>query len=241
MLRKILFVLILGSLGWQLASAGDEIPESMLETIQKLVPGMKPDQISVSPVPGLYEVTFGPRVVYLTGDGRYMVRGDLVDLKNQRNLTEETRKAGRLETVNDLGESSMIVFAPETVKHTITVFTDVDCPYCAKLHLDVPELNKQGVKVRYLAFPRAGIQSPSYRKTVSVWCADDPQKAITEAKAGRDVAPKQCENPVQNHFETGQMLGVSGTPTIVFEDGTLIPGYIPAVRLVKMLDDEQAG
>ena len=113
MLRKILFVLILGSLGWQLASAGGEIPESMLETIQKLVPGMKPDQISVSPVPGLYEVTFGPRVVYLTGDGRYMVRGDLVDLKNQRNLTEETRKAGRLETVNDLGESSMIVFAPE--------------------------------------------------------------------------------------------------------------------------------
>ena len=241
MLRKTLFVLILGSLVWQLASAGDEIPEDMLETIQKLVPGMKPDQISVSPVPGLYEVSFGPSVVYLTGDGRYMVRGDLVDLEGQRNLTEETRKAARLGTVNELGESSMIVFAPETVQHTITVFTDVDCAYCAKLHLDVPELNKQGVKVRYLAFPRAGIQSPSYHKTVSVWCADDPHEAITEAKAGRDVTPKQCANPVQNHFETGQMLGVSGTPTIVFEDGTLVPGYIPAARLVKMLNGEQAG
>jgi thiol:disulfide interchange protein DsbC len=241
MVRIILFAFMLGSLGWQLASASDEIPESMLETIEKLVPGMKPDQISVSPVPGLYEVTFGPRVVYLTGDGRYMVRGDLVDLNNQRNLTEETRKAARLETVNDLGESSMIVFAPETVKHTITVFTDVDCPYCSKLHLDVPELNEQGVKVRYLAFPRTGIQSPSYHKTVSVWCADDPHEAITDAKAGRDVTPVQCENPVENHFETGQMLGVSGTPTIVFEDGTLVPGYIPAARLVKMLDDEQAG
>ena len=241
MVRRILFAFMLGSLGWQLASAGDEIPESMLETIEKLVPGMKPDQISVSPVPGLFEVTFGPRVVYLTGDGHYMVRGDLVDLNNQRNLTEETRKAARLETVNDLGESSMIVFAPESVKHTVTVFTDVDCPYCSKLHLDVPELNKQGVKVRYLAFPRTGTQSPTYHKTVSVWCADDPHEAITDAKAGRDVTPKQCENPVENHFETGQMLGVSGTPTIVFEDGTLVPGYVPAARLVKMLNGERAG
>jgi thiol:disulfide interchange protein DsbC len=124
---------------------------------------------------------------------------------------------------------------PEKAKRTITVFTDVDCPYCSKFHLDVPELNKQGVKVRYLFYPRAGTNSETFRRTVAVWCAKDRVKAIGIAKAGGNVDMKTCTNPVEKHFQLGQRLGVDGTPTIFVDDGKKLPGYVPAPRLLGML------
>ena len=130
-----------------------------------------------------------------------------------------------------------MVFAPEKeVKHTISVFTDIDCGYCRKLHQEMAEYNKHGIKVRYLAYPRAGVGSEAYEKAVSVWCADDRQKAMTAAKTGGELKQKTCDNPVEAQFMLGQQLGISGTPALMLEDGQIFPGYVPADRLITMLD-----
>ena len=129
----------------------------------------------------------------------------------------------------------MIVFSPEPeeVKGTITVFTDITCPYCAKLHREIGQLNDKGIKVRYLAFPRVGVPSSVADDMASIWCADDPQEAMTDAKAGFGVDPKNCPNPVKEHYYIGNKVGVRGTPAIILEDGTMIGGYIPYERLAN--------
>lgn len=180
-------------------------------------------------------------ILYVHKDGKYVIKGDLLNLENQANLTEERRKQARLTVIDALGENTMIVFAPQKTTHTITVFTDVDCGYCRKLHQETNELNGHGVKVRYLAFPRAGLASPTYEKMVSVWCAQDRREAITEAKAGNDVPPKHCDNPVQSHYEAAQRLGITGTPAMVLDDGEIQPGYVPANQLIKLLETRTSG
>jgi thiol:disulfide interchange protein DsbC len=212
------------------------VPAAVQQTLARLIPGGAPTSVRPAAVAGLYEVVVGPEVVYLSADGRYLIQGDLIEVESRSNLTEATRNAARLSALEAVGEETMAVFGPKDAKHTVTVFTDVECPYCVKLHQEVPELNRQGVRVRYLAFPRNGLTSPGYRKTVSVWCAEDRQQALTDAKAGKPVPEKTCDNPVADHFELGQALGVNGTPTLILEDGRLIPGYVPAARLVRALD-----
>jgi thiol:disulfide interchange protein DsbC len=213
-------------------AAQDGIPSAVVQTLSKMVPGTQPDSIVAAPVPGLYEVMFGPHVVYVTGDGKHMFRGDLIDAKSRINLTAGKRDEARAGAVEKLGEDSMIVFSPKDPSYTVTVFTDVDCGYCAKLHSEVAELNALGIKVRYLAFPRAGVVSDTYDTMVSVWCADNPQKAMTAAKQRRAVSSKTCENPVKQHFAIGQLLGVNGTPTIILENGEMVPGYLPPRQLL---------
>jgi thiol:disulfide interchange protein DsbC len=105
------------------------------------------------------------------------------------------------------------------------------------MHQEIASYNDKGIEVRYLAYPRAGVGSESFNKAVSVWCSDDPKDAITKAKRGEEVPTKQCENPVKDQFELGQQMGVRGTPSLVLESGQMIPGYVPADRLVQMLDD----
>ena len=221
-------------------SAQDVVPPAITQALANLVPGMAPTSVRPAPAVGLYEVVYGPEVVYITADGAHLVKGDLIDVKTQDNLTEDRRSGARLQALEDLGESSMIVFGPKDAKHTVTVFTDIDCPYCVKLHQEVAELNRQGVKVRDLAYPRAGLNSAGYRKTVSVWCAPDRNQALTDAKSGKPVPEKSCENPVEDHYTMGQMLGINGTPTLVLDDGRIVPGYVPAARLVQALQSAKA-
>lgn len=230
-----LLLLLSGLLGWQLAMAEKAIAPEVLEAIENVIPGMKPDRVSPAPVPGLYELVYGPHIVYVTGDGRFMVRGDVVDLKQRENLTETKRKQARLAAVNALGEDSMIVFAPPKADYTVTVFTDIECGYCRRLHQQMEQYNRLGIAIRYLAFPRAGVPSGTYDQMVSVWCADDQQQAMTTAKGGKRVEPKQCTNPVRKHYELGQAVGVRGTPTMILEDGEVLPGYVPPQQLVQML------
>ncbi len=123
----------------------------------------------------------------------------------------------------------------------MTVFTDITCPYCQRLHRDMDVLNGFGIKVRYLAYPRAGLASQAYNDMVSVWCADNPQKAMTDAKAGLPVTPKSCDNPVAEHFNMGRVMGISGTPTIILGSGDVVPGYAPPQELVRMLEAGQSG
>ncbi len=209
--------------------------EAIEHSLAKLIPDERPDSIAPSPIPGLFEVSFGGTVLYMSEDGRYLIQGDLLDLKTRENLTERTRAKARRKALAALGEENMVVFAPKDPKYTVTVFTDIDCPYCRKLHSQIKDYNAEGIKVRYLAFPRAGIGSPSYEKAVSVWCAEDRQKAMTLAKAGKAIEKRTCPNPVAQEYRLGKALGVGGTPAIILEDGTLIPGYVPPKRLLQIL------
>ena len=223
------------------AYADGGVPPALSTRLDALVPGVAPDHVVETGMAGMYEVRFGSVIVYLSGDGRHMLRGDLIDLAARRNLTEETRRSMRAETVGALGEASMIVFAPDRVKHTVTVFTDVDCAYCARLHRQMADYNQLGIEVRYTAFPRAGIGSPTHGKMVSVWCAADQHTAMTDAKAGRPVETVRCDHPVSDHYEAGRTIGVTGTPAILLESGELIPGYVPPQELASRLDGDGSG
>ena len=168
-------------------------------------------------------------------------QGTILDIKNRENLTEPRKTKARMAAIDAVGVDNMIVFAPENPKHSITVFTDIDCGYCRKLHREIDQYNEAGIGVRYLFYPRAGVGSPSFKKAISVWCADDKRQALTDAKNGKDPAPKECENPVADHFKLGGLLGVSGTPAVVLDDGQMVPGYVPAERMAAFLAqrDEQ--
>jgi len=147
----------------------------------------------------------------------------------------------RVEIVGALGESSMVVFAPQAAKHTVTVFTDVDCGYCQRMHRQMADYNRLGITIRYTAFPRAGVGSDTYDRMVSVWCASDQQAAMTDAKAGRAVEAARCDNPVSAHYEAGRAIGVRGTPSIVPESGEMIPGYVEPQELLDRLDGRASG
>lgn len=227
-----LFLLCCTALAW--AGEAEDI-ENIRQRLEQLVPE-EPSSIRPSAMPGLYEVLFGAEVLYLSGDGRYGLQGDLMDLEAGKNLSEAARTGARRQVLGKLDESEMIVFSPASPRHTVTVFTDVDCGYCRKMHAEMDQLNGYGIAVRYLMFPRDGIGSASYKKSVSVWCAPDQKAAITLAKAGEEVAEASCENPVQSQWLLGQQMGVTGTPALFTEEGVLIRGYRPAKNLAAMLD-----
>ena len=157
-------------------------------------------------------------------------------METREDITEGAKSEIRKELMVDIDQESQIVFAPEEPSYELTVFTDIDCGYCRKLHAQVPEYNENGISIRYMAFPRAGIGSRSYEKAVTVWCADDPQQAMTDAKAGEEMAPVQCDNPVAEQYQLGQAMGVSGTPALLTADGQLIPGYVPPSQLRERLE-----
>jgi thiol:disulfide interchange protein DsbC len=212
-------------------------PEAVVQALKRIIK-VDFDKVSIteSAIKGLYEVLVGSEVVYVSDDGQHLIVGDIRDMKTGQNLTDNKRAQLRIKEIATLDEKEMIVFAPKkATKYTIDVFTDVDCPYCAKFHNEVPELNKNGVKVRYLAFPRAGAGSKTYKTMVSVWCAEDRQQAITDAKAGQEVKPTTCNNPIDKQYELGKRIGVSGTPAMLLSNGELVPGYVPAKRLITFL------
>jgi len=200
-------------------------------------PELTVDEISPTDVAGLYQITSGGAVLYITKEGRFVFSGDMIDLENaNRNVTEEARKANRVVALNAIGKENMIIFAPPHPKYTITVFTDIDCGYCRKLQSDMAEINKRGIAVQYLAFPRTGLDSPTGEKMVKIWCAKDKQKEFTLAKQGQPLEEeKSCENKsVTKGFELGVNLGITGTPTLVFEDGSVVPGYLPPDKLLAV-------
>ena len=235
--RRLLTLCLVLTLGSPVrAVAEDSIPEAVLSFARTLTGTVAPNAVRATPVPGLYEVRVQGEFVYVTANGRFFVHGDLYDARDRRNLTELSRRDGRLEVVEAIDPGTFIVFGSEKPEHTLTVFTDVDCPYCAKFHLEVPELNKLGVRVRYAAWPRTPPGTESYARSVSVWCAQDQHQAMTDAKAGREIEPATCENPVQEHVEAGRRVGVRGTPTMVTDKGDVIGGYVPFRELVQRLE-----
>lgn len=219
------------------AQAGEKEDIKAIKTVfAKIMPGSTPNSIAPARLNGLYEVVFGAQVLYMSPDGRYVIQGDLIDLVKKENITEAARSVQRAKLVKNIKDDTTIVFEPKEAKHTITVFTDIDCGYCRKLHREIKQYLDEGIRVRYLAFPRSGMNTKSYFKAVTVWCSPDKLKAMTDAKAGISQEKKDCDNPVQNHMKLAEQFGVSGTPTIVFDNGDVVPGYVPAARLSKMLN-----
>lgn len=206
------------------------------ERIRALAPTAESIAVSETPVAGILQVQVNGDIVYATADGKYLFQGRIIDLETRADLTEQAKAAQRLEVLKGLDVSQEITFAPADPVYDLTVFTDVDCGYCRKLHSQIAEYNQQGIAIHYMAFPRAGIGSASYDKFVSVWCADDQQAALTDAKAGNDPVSEQCDNPIAAQYELGMQLGVTGTPALLTADGTLIPGYVPPADLRQRLD-----
>lgn len=219
-----------------LAAESSAAPAAIRSAIAKKFPDMKVDDVRPSPMKDIYEVVMGSDIAYVSADGRFLIAGDMYEIDSRTNLTEAGRQKSRVQALAKLDESEMIVFKPAKVKHTITVFTDVECGYCRKLHSEIAQLNERGVQVRYLAYPRAGPGTEDWRKMEAVWCSKDRKNAITEAKAGREVKSQQCSAPIAKQFKLGEQLGVRGTPAIYTANGDYIGGYLAPDQMVKELD-----
>jgi thiol:disulfide interchange protein DsbC len=219
------------------APAGD--PRAAL---LKLLPaGSKLEDLRPSPIPGIFEFMQGAEISYLTADGKYFIDGNVYDMGTRENLTEELRTHARLAMINAVPESQMVIFSPKNPQYTITVFTDVDCAYCRKLHSEMAELNRLGVRVRYMFYPRSGPNTESWKKAEVVWCAANRNEALTQAKLGATMdLSKTCDaNPVAREYALGQNIGVRGTPAIVTERGDYLAGYMPPKELVQQLQELQ--
>lgn len=199
--------------------------------------GAQVGAVDSSPVSGMYLTTIDGVSGYVSADGRYFIVGDMLDLASRKNVTEENRKAKRRALLQKIAPGEAIVFGPQKPRYTIIVFTDADCPYCRKLHGELAELAKKGIEVRYLAFPRSGPDTKSWRTMTAVWCANDRQDALTRATRGEEVtAASKCSDAViAKHYELGQKLGIPGTPMIVLRDGTSLGGYVAPDKLVAAL------
>lgn len=228
-----------------LCMAGLSMTASAAEDLAKLkaqfeqdIEGLQVEQIKPAPLPGLYEVLTGGQVLYISKDGRYIFQGQLYDRVNSVNLTEQAKSVVNKKLLAKFDDSKTIVFSPKNPKYTVTIFTDTSCGYCRKLHQEVPELNKQGVKVRYMLFPRFGVDSPDGKVLQSVWCAANQQEAMNIAKSGGQVPEKTCANPIAEHIELAQKFGLQGTPLMVTNNGTVIPGYLEPAQLVARLQQD---
>jgi thiol:disulfide interchange protein DsbC len=232
------FFMLVG--GAQAQQVDQEIQDKMRNSLRSLAPGLVPDEIRTTPVDNLYEVTFDGRLVYMTGDGRFLLQGKIIDLETRTEITEERLAKLKMAALAKVSEDRMIIYGPEDAKDTVTVFTDIDCGFCRKLHSEMARYNEEGIRIRYLFYPRAGVGSDSYKKAVSVWCADDRRAAMDKAKAGGEVESKTCENPVEEHYDLGQVMRISGTPALLLEGGEMVPGYVPAHKLRQALDQRRA-
>lgn len=199
---------------------------------------IKVEDVRQSPVPGLYEVSSGAEVGYVSADGRFYIDGDVFDMGSKANLTEDRRKQGRLALLAGIDDEDAIVFAPKTpARHTVTVFTDTECVYCRRMHGEMAELNRLGIRVRYLMYPRGGPGSDAWQKAEAVWCSDDRQDALTRAKRGEKVTSRSCDTPIAAQYELGRQLGITGTPGIITDRGEFLAGYATAAYLGAYLED----
>jgi len=238
MLQKFAAVLMAVTMASGLAASpahAGEPQDPRAALLKLLPPGSKLDDLSPSPIPGIYQFMQGADISYLTADGRFFIDGNIYDMHSRRNLTEMRRTAARAALINAVPESEMLIYSPPNPRYTITVFTDVDCPYCRKLHSEMAEINRLGVRVRYMFYPRTGPGTLSWRKAEAVWCAPDRKQALTFAKAGGtlDLSKICTPNPVARDYALGQAIGVRGTPAIVTEAGQYIDGYLPPRELVQ--------
>ncbi|WP_376692672.1 DsbC family protein [Wenzhouxiangella sp. EGI_FJ10409] len=228
---------VIAAMGMVLALPVTAADESAIEErVRSLVPEIETLSIAETPVPGMMEVQLNNEILYMSEDGRYLVQGRMIDLETQTDLTDSAKAVLRREKLADLDESQMVSFGPEDAEYELMVFTDTDCGYCRRLHEQIDEYIDEGIRINYLAFPRAGAGSETFDTMVSVWCADDRQSAMNTAKAGQQPPQAKCDNPVEEHYRLGKSLGVTGTPSMMTANGDMIPGYVPPQQLRQRLE-----
>ncbi len=211
--------------------AGPDVRAEIARRLEVAIEDIKP-----APIEGLYEIRSGAEVGYVSVDGRFYVDGDIFDMTSRANLTETRRQEGRLALLAKISDADAIVFSPQgPVQHTLTVFTDIDCTYCRRLHQEIGELNRLGIRVRYLMYPRTGPDTASWRKAEAVWCSADRRDALTRAKRGETVKAGKCESPVAAQHALGEQLGIQGTPGIITDKGEYLAGYLPAASMAEYL------
>jgi len=204
--------------------------------IVKKIDGLKLEDVRMTPVNGVFEITRGSEISYASSDGRYVILGDMIDVDSDANLSENRRRAIRSRILDGIPDSEMVVFSPKDPKYTITVFTDIDCGYCRRLHSQIAEYNRLGIRVRYLFYPRTGPNTESWHKAEAVWCAPNRADALTRAKNGEDIKSPNCPaDIIARDYELGHKVGVEGTPAIFLSSGEMLPGYAPPATLAKYL------
>ena len=224
---------ILASLSFTALAGEEGIAKVKLKLESAL--GIEQAEITESPLKGFYEVMTPRGLLYVSQDGRYVMQGSIYDLDNKMvNITEQKMATVRVDKMGNYADS-MIVYPAKDEKYQVTVFTDVDCGYCQRLHSQMSDYNKLGITIRYLAFPRGGPRSKAWTDMQSLWCSDNQHQAMNELKAGSSIDKITCDNKVAEHYQLGLEFGVNGTPALVLEDGTMIPGYQPPAQLFEIL------
>jgi thiol:disulfide interchange protein DsbC len=197
---------------------------------------VKVEDVRPSPIAGLYEIRSGAEIGYVSTDGRFYVDGDVFDMTSKQNLTEPRRQEGRLSVLSAIDDKDAIVFSPAgTVKHSLTVFTDVDCTYCRRMHQEIAEFNRLGFRIRYVMYPAGGVGSVAWRKAEAVLCSPDRRDALTRAKRGESVDAPKCNTQIVAHHALGESLGINGTPGIITDQGEYLAGYLPAASMAEYL------
>lgn len=239
---KSTFALSLGGLALSAALSAPVLAgpkeDAIASKLADAVPGLQVTSIEAAEAPGLYEVQSNSgQTIYTTENGEYLLTGDLLKITDTgiANVTEQGRARQRSDKMEAFADKGVISYPAEDEKAVVGVFTDIDCPYCRKLHDEIPQLNDYGITVNYYAFPRSGPGTRSWTKYESVWCSDDPQAAMDAAKGGKSVASASCDNPIEQQYQLGKEVGVTGTPAIVLEDGNMVRGYVPARNLAEGL------
>ena len=220
------------------ATAGEVSAElqKVRETVSERFAEIRPEEIFESPIEGWYTIRKGAIIAYISGDGRYLLQGDLIDLEDNSNLSEQSRNEARVAMLSAVSTDQLIVFSPEVVEHTVSVFTDIDCTFCRRLHSQIDQYMEQGIEIRYFLYPRNGPTSPSWAKAENVWCANDRNEALTLAKLDKEYPTRTCDaSIVSKHYLIGQDVGLRGTPAIVLHDGTLVSGYMSADKLKQAI------
>lgn len=241
-MKKFLLACVVCLFSSNIAVANDRAEAAIKDRLTKVMPGVKDYKISRIAATGIYEVEFRDGFIYMTGDGKYALKGEIIDLHNNVNITEQKRSDGRLDVLAKIDASNMLIYpADKKRKYSVTIFTDIDCGYCRRLHQEMKDYNARGIEVKYVFYPRSGKNTPSYAKAVSVWCADDRHAAMNKAKSGQDIENRTCKNPVDQHMAAAKAVGVTGTPTIIMENGRRLPGYVKAAQLLAILDEQFAG
>lgn len=220
--------------------------ESIAKNLSRLSQGAPKEitRVKSTPIKGIYEVLYDGQVFYSNKTGSYILFGSLLDLTQAApvDLTAQAKQTVTKQILAELPTNETLVYKVtngQKPKHVLTVFTDIDCGYCRKFHQEVPALNKAGIEVHYAAFPRAGVGSNSYKKINEVWCSNNPQQALTQAKTGQSYKTnRQCNKAkvINHHMELVRKLGINGTPTLFFDNGKKIPGYLPANRLIQEIN-----
>lgn len=235
-----LIALVVMSLVINSSALAESTVDEVQARLSERLPGIGVTSLEQSPLPGLFELVTDGQIYYVDENAEYLVDGSLIRLSDRENLTDARLGGIQMALINEVGEENMLIYEPEVPSNrSITVFTDISCGYCRRLHGEIDTLLDEGVRVRYLLFPRAGLGSQGHKDLESVWCADDPQAAMTNAKSGGKIEPKSCDNPIESHVALAERLGLRGTPLIYTDSGVKIPGYREAAILASMVNDSK--